>query len=210
LFRKAFKNVMYFEGSVKGLQIGASVVVRGVQIGQVTDIVLDVDVRDLTAFVPVYVEIYQQKIVPREGGHDYDQQFLRALIEKGLRAQLQPQSIITGQLMVDLDFHRTLRSDSSAEKGIPRFDNPFGSEQLTRRLEKLPLTIAKQIKRNTCRNEQARQFPRPSGKYRLAESIAQYTDALVKIFVPRSGLGSGDKGNDGVPCSPAQAENTQV
>jgi paraquat-inducible protein B len=34
LFRKAFKNVMFFEGSVKGLQIGASVVFRGVQIGK--------------------------------------------------------------------------------------------------------------------------------------------------------------------------------
>lgn len=141
LFRKAFKNVMFFEGSVKGLQIGAPVVFRGVQIGQVTDIVLDVNARDLTAFVPVYIEIYQQKIVPREGGPGYDQQYLRALIEKGLRAQLQPQSIVTGQLMVDLDFHpNTPIRLVGLEKRYPEIPTiPSGLEQLTRRLEELPL-----------------------------------------------------------------------
>lgn len=40
LFRKVEKAVMYFEGSVQGLQIGAPVMFRGVQIGHVTNIVM--------------------------------------------------------------------------------------------------------------------------------------------------------------------------
>ena len=140
-FRKAFRNVIFFESSVKGLQIGAPVVFRGVEIGQVTDIVLDVNARDLTAFVPVYIEIYQQKIVPREGVPAYDQQYLRALIEKGLRAQLQLQSVVTGQLMVDLDFHpNTPVRLVGLEKRYPEIPTiPSGLEQLTRRLEELPI-----------------------------------------------------------------------
>src|SRR5208282_1219362 len=99
-FRKVNKNVMFFEGSVKGLQIGAPVMFRGVQIGHVTNIVLEVNAKDLTAFIPVYTEIYPQKIVPIGSNVSYDQRYLQALIDKGLRAQLQLQSFVTGQLMV--------------------------------------------------------------------------------------------------------------
>src|SRR5512132_2274698 len=67
IFRKANKNVMFFEGSVKGLQIGAPVMFRGVQIGHVTNTVLRFNSKDLIAFISVYTETYPQKIVPIEG-----------------------------------------------------------------------------------------------------------------------------------------------
>ena len=105
MFAETYRNVLFFEGSVKGLKVGAPVVFRGVEIGQVTAIVLQVDPTNLTGRVPVYIEIYQQSIVPLEGAPRYDEEFLQALIQRGLRAQLQPQSILTGQLMVNLDFH---------------------------------------------------------------------------------------------------------
>jgi paraquat-inducible protein B len=85
-FRQVKKDVMFFEGSVKGLQIGAPVMFRGVQIGQVTDIVLRINAKELIAFIPVYIEIYPQKIVPIEDKPIYDEQYLQALIKKGLRA----------------------------------------------------------------------------------------------------------------------------
>lgn len=140
-FTKVNKSVMFFQGSVKGLQIGAPVVFRGVQIGQVTDIVLKVNQRDLTALIPVYVEIDQQKIAPIGGDDGYDEQFLLALIEKGLRAQLQLQSFVTGLLMVNLDFYPNtpiqLVGLENRHPEIPTI--PSSLEQLTKRLEELPL-----------------------------------------------------------------------
>lgn len=140
-FTKVQKDVMFFEGSVKGLQIGAPVVFRGVQIGHVTDILLEVNKRDLTAFIPVYVEVYQQKIVPIGEDHIYDQRFLQDLIKKGLRAQLQLQSFVTGQLMVNLDFYpNTPIRLVGLEKRYPEIPTiPSSLEQLTKGLEELPL-----------------------------------------------------------------------
>jgi len=141
MFAETYRNVLFFEGSVKGLKVGAPVVFRGVEIGQVTAIVLQVDPTNLTGRVPVYIEIYQQSIVPLEGAPRYDEGFLQALIQRGLRAQLQPQSILTGQLMVNLDFH----PDSPIrlvgfEHRFPEIPTiPSGMEQLTRKLEDLPI-----------------------------------------------------------------------
>ncbi|HET6514454.1 MAG TPA: MlaD family protein [Thermodesulfovibrionales bacterium] len=140
-FTKADRSVMFFEGSVKGLTVGGPVVFHGAQIGHVTDIVVELNARDLTAFVPVYIEVYPQKIVPLGDDHGYDQRFLQALIEKGLRAQLQLQSFVTGQLVVNLDFYpNTPIRLVGLEKRYPEIPTiPSGLEQLTKRLEELPL-----------------------------------------------------------------------
>ncbi|HEU5153895.1 MAG TPA: MlaD family protein [Gemmatimonadales bacterium] len=141
MFSRTHKNVLSFEGSVKGLKVGAPVVFRGVQIGQVTDIVLEVDMANLTGRVPVYIEIYQDSIVPLGGPPRYDEDFLQALINRGLRAQLQPQSLLTGQLMINLDFHpeSPIRL-VDPEQRFPEIPTiPSGMEQLTRKLEDLPI-----------------------------------------------------------------------
>ena len=142
-FRKVNKDVMFFSGSVKGLQVGAPVVFRGVQIGHVTNIVLEVNAKNLTAFVPVYTEIYPQKIVPIGDNniYDYDQRYLQALIEKGLRAQLQLQSFVTGQLMVNLDFYpNTPIRLVGLETRYPEIPTiPSDLERLRTKFEELPL-----------------------------------------------------------------------
>jgi paraquat-inducible protein B len=140
-FKVVYKNVMFFEGSVKGLQIGAPVMFRGVQVGYVTNIVLRVNKKDLTAFIPVYTEIYPQKIVPIEDKPSYDEQYLQALIEKGLRAQLQLQSFVTGQLVVNIDFHPgTPIMLVGLEKKYPEIPTvPSSIAKLTKSFEELPL-----------------------------------------------------------------------
>ena len=213
LFRKTFKNVMFFEGSVKGLHIGAPVVFRGVQIGQVTDIILDVNARDLTAFVPVYIEIYQQKIVPREGDHDYDQQFLRALIEKGLRAQLQPQSIVTGQLTVDIDFHpNTPIRLVGLEKRYPEIPTiPSGLEQLTRRLEELPLNeISDRLNETLAGMNKLVNSPDLQASIGSLNQLLRNTNVLVKNLNAEIGpLSSDIRGTtDAARAAFAQAEKT--
>jgi len=142
LFRKVEKAVMYFEGSVRGLQVGAPVMFRGVQIGHVTNIVMEFNAKDLTARIPVYTEFYPGKIVPiGGGGGSFDQQYRQALIEKGLRAQLVLQSFVTGQLLVDVDFHPgTPIRLVGLEKEYPEIPTiPSGIEKLTKTFEELPV-----------------------------------------------------------------------
>lgn len=96
------KVVMVFDGSVKGLTLGAPVALRGVQIGQVTDIelILNTDSIDLTMVVEA--ELNDENF-RRVGSNASD--LTEDLIESGLRAQLNSQSILTGLLYIQLDFH---------------------------------------------------------------------------------------------------------
>ncbi len=140
-FKKSIKNVMFFQNSVAGLQVGAPVMFRGVQIGHVTNILLEVNAKDLTASVPVYTEIYPQKIVQMWDADSHDQRYLQALIQKGLRAQLQLQSFVTGQLVVNLDFYPNspIRLVGTEKKYHEMPTIPSSLEQLTKRFEELPL-----------------------------------------------------------------------
>src|SRR5512136_1190581 len=104
-FRKTFKAVCFFEGSVGGLNIGAPVVFRGVKIGSVTNVVLRLETTKLIFVIPVYIELEPDKIgvigaPPKQVGQN-----LKAFIDRGLRATLEMQSFVTGQMQVGLDFY---------------------------------------------------------------------------------------------------------
>jgi paraquat-inducible protein B len=104
--------LMYFDGSVRGLNAGSPVEFRGIKIGTVTDVRLQLDTESKMVRIPVTVQIEPERIdvtsakgplkelAPRER-----YQAMGALVERGLRAQLQPGNILTGQLLVALDFH---------------------------------------------------------------------------------------------------------
>ena len=96
------KVVMVFDGSVKGLSVGAPLALRGVKVGEVTDIdlVLDTD----TASATMIVEANFNKNNIRQEG-DPDVNLTEELIKSGLRAQLNTQSLLTGLLYIELDFH---------------------------------------------------------------------------------------------------------
>jgi len=95
--------VMYFSGSVDGLSVGSPVKFKGVEIGAVTSIQLDLGEE---ARIPVWVEIDNKKIVARGAGEfSRDPAVLKEAIDRGLRAQLNSQSIVTGLLFVQLDYH---------------------------------------------------------------------------------------------------------
>jgi paraquat-inducible protein B len=97
--------VAYFEGSVKGLNVGAPVEFQGVKVGSVTDIQLQFLTADMEFRIPVYLQ-FEPGRISQVGRHlEARGQFLKPLIARGLRAQLEMQSIVTGQLMVQLGFH---------------------------------------------------------------------------------------------------------
>ncbi len=144
LFAPMKKFVMVFEGSVKGLNVGAPVIFRGVKVGEVTDIRLNVNPKDLTAIIPVYVDIDLRTLsVPKPLIKQLRKKylFIQPLIEKGLKAQLQMQSFVTGQMIINLDFY----SDKSIklvglDKRYPEIPTiPTTGEEIMKKLEALPL-----------------------------------------------------------------------
>jgi paraquat-inducible protein B len=106
-FGERKQHVLYFEGAAQGLQVGAPVVFLGVKVGTVKQIQLGLDPQSRRFLVPVTIEVEPQ-VVHTHGGENIDlreRATIRQLVERGLRARLRMQSLLTGQLYVDLDFH---------------------------------------------------------------------------------------------------------
>lgn len=105
-FKRPERVVMFFSGSVFGLQKGAPVVFRGVRIGDVTDISVHYDSTRDSFAIPVVAQLDADAVRGLDGrmGNDDIAHALPTLIARGLSAQLGTQSLVTGQLYVDLDF----------------------------------------------------------------------------------------------------------
>ncbi len=99
--------VLYFDQSIRGLAPGAVVDFRGVALGEVKSVGIDFDREKRMFKMPVVIEIYPSRL-----GNDYVESVsdenkirrLRAMINRGLRAQLRTGNLLTGQLYVALDF----------------------------------------------------------------------------------------------------------
>jgi paraquat-inducible protein B len=105
-FQEKATYVIFFDGSVQGLNVGAPVVFRGVQVGQVTNVEAIFDPKETTIRIKVLVEIVRSKVrTPAEYVRISPQETLELLVQRGLRASLQMQSFVTGLLLVSLDFH---------------------------------------------------------------------------------------------------------
>jgi len=105
LFRQDPQFVLYFDGSVKGLNVGAPVNYRGVNIGTVTDIRIVMDTMGGQPTIPVVIEVDPDSFNLPEGEDATVGEGLEEDIREGLRAQLQMQSLLTGQLFIQIDFH---------------------------------------------------------------------------------------------------------
>jgi paraquat-inducible protein B len=104
-YTQSVQYLLYFHGSVAGLEPGAPVTFRGMKIGSVKSLELEIDTRDYSVRVPVVIEIQPQRA--RIVGEDKDappRDRMEEFIERGLRAQLRSGSILTGSLLVALDF----------------------------------------------------------------------------------------------------------
>ena len=107
LFRHRPKAVAFFQGNIQGLMVGAPVTLDGVAIGTVTDIKIEVT-PDLVPLIPVYMEFDAERLHFRDvatvGAEN--EPILKAAIARGLHARLASQSLVTGQLLVDLSFDK--------------------------------------------------------------------------------------------------------
>ena len=113
LFKNTGEYVLFFPGAVDGLNVGAPVKFKGVEIGSVKDIRLRFGEQALASAkqvaegirIPVIIEIDYGKISGRGGTSAATSvQGIRKLIDLGLRGQLNAQSLVTGLLFVQLNF----------------------------------------------------------------------------------------------------------
>lgn len=107
-FTEKIRYVMYFDNSVRGLTINAPVEFRGIKVGTVIRINAEFDRESKEVRIPVIVEIEPQRIdrlFQKTEQEEISRRNIDALVDLGLRAQLQTGSLLTGKLFVSLDFH---------------------------------------------------------------------------------------------------------
>ena len=151
LFSKHQEAMIFYKGNVTGLYVGAPVGFRGVTVGQVEEIGIQVDRDSLKALVPVRIRLQGNAL--RFNGADKNVPLdLPTLVQRGLRARLVAQSFVTGQKSIELDFvpntPSTLVGDSSRPE-IPALAERFGA--LIDQVAELPLRDTVQDIRDTVK-----------------------------------------------------------
>lgn len=117
LFTRQVPVVMYFDGSLAGLSPGAPITFRGVRVGQVTEVFLRYDLAQQNIRIPVFgvIEPRQIQAVGEAPPGGADGSGLKQLIARGMRAQLGVSSLVTGQMVVNLDFFSSPAASTTIE-----------------------------------------------------------------------------------------------
>jgi paraquat-inducible protein B len=144
--------VMVFKESVRGLSPGATVDFRGVTVGEVSGIHVAHDARTREVNMLVEMRIYPERLRSRVVGAVPDPREYRAILDEmvahGLRAQLTSGNMLTGQLIVALDFFpHAPKANVDWALSPPRFPTTPGSlvelqatlMRIVKKLENLPL-----------------------------------------------------------------------
>ena len=149
LFKKQLEAMIFYQGNVSGLYVGAPVTFRGVAAGRVEDIDVEVDSKTLVARVAVKVKL-QPRSLRYIDDHPDTAFNLPKLVARGLRARLVAESFVTGQKAIELDFlpktPATLLGDGSKPE-IPAVADRFGA--LIDQVAELPLRETVQDIRDT-------------------------------------------------------------
>ena len=147
-FKETHRYVAFFDGSVKGLAVGAPVMFRGVRIGKVEDFTVYFKREELEFKIPVLMTLYAEKVIGLgiEFTKAQEAKAWQDMLADGFRATLQIQSMVTGQLVVQLDFHpdAPLKLHGLEEFNLPKdtIEIPTiqsGLQQLTKKIEQIPL-----------------------------------------------------------------------
>ena len=144
--------LLVFKESVRGLSVGAPVDFRGLIIGEVTGINVEIDPRTKGIDMLVYIRYYPERLRSRAIGAlpslKEHETIITKMVENGLRAQLKSGSLLTGQLFVGLDFFPDApKAKINWASNPPQLPTTPGSmaelqatlTQIMKKLEKLPL-----------------------------------------------------------------------
>ena len=153
-FTPRHKAVIYFDDSVKGLYIGAPVTFRGVKMGEVTRIGVEVNQKTLVARIPVTLTLGTESLQMDSGSGQTHELDLPELVKRGLRARLILQSVVTGQTAIELDFRPDLPGRLLADGKGPIPEIPTMQDKLDvliNQLQELPLAEMMNELRQTMR-----------------------------------------------------------
>jgi len=200
--------ILYFDGSVSGLSVGAAVEFKGIKIGTVREITLEIQEDTGNYFIPVLIDVEPQRLkvhkrsdalLKTKVGGRLRKNALNALIKKGLRARLKSANFLTGQLIVDLDLfpEKPARYVAVASEYQELPTLPTELEEITtsltrlvEKIEKLPIDkLANSLIRTaegleTIVNEG--QLVETIGEYKsLAQSVRRTIDQVDKETLPR-------------------------
>ena len=110
IFADKIRYVALFDEPTNGLRVGANVMLNGVRIGYVSDIVLLIDEGTFDTETQVTMEILTEDYIMTSSGTPIDSEMTSfidhtALVDwAGLRATLEIESFVTGQLRIELQF----------------------------------------------------------------------------------------------------------
>jgi paraquat-inducible protein B len=154
--------VMYFQGSLRGLSVGAPVDLRGINIGEVKRLSVEYDRVAGELRFPVEVDIFPQRIRGRLraagrsglhappaddqsdiGGHT----MIDSMVAHGMRAEIKTGNLLTGQKFVSVDVKKETPADHvdwdehppifpTASGGLDEIQDSIGS--VAKKLDKVP------------------------------------------------------------------------
>ncbi|MCU7890802.1 MAG: MCE family protein [Candidatus Thiodiazotropha sp. (ex Ustalcina ferruginea)] len=142
LSHQSTRFILFFESDVKGLQVGSPVNFRGVNVGKVESMSITYLQQNNEFRIPVIIGIDDTRVgfdgVKISGGGLIG---LDELIEQGLRARLNLQSLVTGKLEIELDFHpdspvRLVSTDNNYPE-IPTIQSSM--ERIATAIESMPI-----------------------------------------------------------------------
>lgn len=166
--RDVMKMVMFFDESLRGLEQGAPVDFRGIALGEVSAIRVELDPVNRRILMPVEVSLYPQRLRLRSREKDQPpmsdearRRLLDDMVANGLRAQIRSGNLLTGQLFVTLDFFPDMAKASinwqSDPPELPTTGGSLGElqaslQRVASKLEKLPLEQIGNDLRQTLRS----------------------------------------------------------
>jgi len=148
--------IMYFQGSLRGLSVGAPVDLRGINIGEVKRLSVEYDRVAGELRFPVEVDIFPQRIRARArtpnarntdlsdmGGHT----MIDSMVAHGMRAALKDGNLLTGQKYVAVDVVKGAAKETvawdahppifpTASGGLDEITDSIGS--VAKKLDKVP------------------------------------------------------------------------
>jgi paraquat-inducible protein B len=139
---------VYFKESIRGLKEGAPVEFRGVKVGEVVSFYLIGDAETAEFRIPILFKIEPARFTvtgtSKKSREGIDESVFKKLVEKGFRAQLQSGNLLTGELLINLDFYPDAKKvELKKENGLYVFPSvPATIESLKNNVQSILTSLA--------------------------------------------------------------------